>query len=170
MRSAWLRLAIMLGAAAGAGGVCICQALPATEGETLSGRRIVLAEVVRGHAGVLVAGFSKDVGTACGDWAKAIRADPALAGVPVYEVSQLAGAPSFIRGTIKSSMRKGLSPAEQDNFVVLTQDDKLWRSYFDVTADKDPYVVLLDASGRAVWHGHGSARDLEPLLKPALGK
>jgi hypothetical protein len=170
MRIAWLRLAIILGVVAGTGGACICQTLPATEGETLSGRRIVLAEAVRGHAGVLLVGFSKDGGAACGDWVKAIRADPALAGVPVYEVSQLAGAPSFIRGAIKSGMRKGLSPAEQDNFVVLTQDDKLWRSYFDVTADKDPYVVLLDASGRPVWHGHGAAHDLEPLLKTALPK
>ena len=51
------------------------QMMPTTAGETLSGKKIVLADAVRGHAAVLVAGFSHDGGMACGDWMKAIRAD-----------------------------------------------------------------------------------------------
>jgi len=144
------------------------QTMPATAGETLSGHRIVLSEALRGHAAVLVAGFSKDAGSGCGEWSKALRADSALAGVAVYQAAMLEQAPSFVRGMIKSGMRKGLTAAELDSFVVLTQDDKSWRSYFDVTTDKDPYIVLIDAAGQVRWHGHGAAASLERLLKTAL--
>jgi hypothetical protein len=143
------------------------QALPATAGETLSGKRIVLADALRGRVAALVVGFSKEAGDGCGAWAKAIRADSSLEGISVYQVAMLEQAPAFVRGMIESGMRKGMSTPEQDNFVILTQDDKVWRSYFGVTTDKEPYVVLLDASGQPRWHGHGAARDLEPLLRPA---
>ena len=57
---------------------------------------------------------------------------------------------------------------EHDTFVVLTQDEKPWRTYFDVSDDQVPYVVVIDATGRVLWRGHGSAADLEPKLKEAL--
>jgi ATP10 protein len=142
--------------------------MPDTAGETLSGKRIILAEQVRGHAVVLVAGFSHEAGNGTGAWVKAIHADPALAGVSVYEIAEIAGAPSLIRGMIKSGMKKGVPAAEQDNFVVLTEDAKPWRSYFEVGDDQVPYVMLLDPSGKIIWHGHGSASDLESQLKAAL--
>ena len=127
-----------------------------------------MAEAIRGHLAVLIAGFSKDGGDGCGAWAKAVREDPALRAAEVYELVMLEGAPSFVRPFIKSGIRKGLSIADQDQFVILTQDEKLWRSYFGVDNGKEPWVVLIDAGGRVLWHGHGSARGLEPLLKAAL--
>jgi len=141
------------------------QSLPATPGETLSGRHIVLSDAVRGHAAVLILGFSKDAGDGCGAWAKALRSDPALVGIRVFQAAMLEQAPGFVRGMIKNSMRKGLSPSEQDSFVILTQDEKQWRSYFKVTADKDPYVVVLDAAGKARWLDHGTASDLESQVR-----
>lgn len=146
----------------------LSQALPATKGETLSGRQLAPAEAVRGHAAVLVASFSKDAGPAADDWMRALRVDLALAAAPAYELVMLEQAPGFVRGLIKGSMRKGLTPAQQDSSIILTQDEKLWRSYFQVTSEKEPYIVLLDAAGHVLWHGHGAARDLEPLLKAAL--
>jgi hypothetical protein len=143
------------------------QALPNTAGETLSGKSIVLADAVRGHAAVLVVGFSKEAGDGSGGWAKALHADRALDGIAVYQVAIIERAPGLVRGMIKAGMRKGIAPADQDSFVVLVQDEKLWRSYFNVTAEKDPYVALLDAAGQNRWHGHGAAGDLEPLLRAA---
>ncbi len=140
------------------------QTLPATAGETLSGQRLALAQAVQGHATILIAGFSKEAGDSCGAWARAIHADPALAATLVYQIASLEQAPGFVRGMIKSSMRKGMSPQDQDHFVILTQDETLWRAYFSVANDKDPYVVYLDPSGKILWHGHGDAITLEPLL------
>lgn len=144
------------------------QSMPATAGETLSGKHIVLADAVRGHAAVLVAGFSHEGGTRTGDWMKAVRADSALSGVEAYQVAMLGGAPSFIRGTIKSGMRKGMSSAEQDRLVVLTQDQDQWKKYFDVSDDKVAYVVLLDAKGNVVWHAHGSPEGQEQQMRAAV--
>jgi hypothetical protein len=147
---------------------CLAQSLPTTPGETLSGKHVVIADAVREHTAILVAGFSHEGGMATGDWIKSIRADSAFAKVTVYQVAMLEGAPGLLRGMIKSSMKKGVPAAEQDYSVVLTQDQKLWENYFDVTADKDPYVVLLDGSGKVLWHGHGPAASIEPQLKAAL--
>jgi hypothetical protein len=159
---------MLIVAAALMGMNCFSQGMPGTAGETLTGKRIVLADAARGHLTALVAGFSREGGTRCGDWVKAIHGDSALANVEVYQMSMLAGAPGLIRGMIKSSMKKGVPPAQQDHFVVLTQDEKLWRSYFDVSADQDPYIVLLDANGKVLWHGHGAAAKLEAQVKAAL--
>ncbi len=143
------------------------QALPTTPGETLTGKRLILADVVRGHAAVIVVGFSREAGDGCGLWMRTLHGDPALANLPVYQIAVLEAAPVFIRSVIKSGMRKGVPAADQDQFLVFTQDEKLWRSYFGVTTDKDPYVVLLDAAGQVRWHGHGAGKDLEPLLRVA---
>jgi hypothetical protein len=147
---------------------CLAQSFPATAGETLSGKHVVLADAVRGHTTILVAGFSREGGAGTGDWVKTIHADPAFAKATVYPVAMLAGAPAFIRGMIRSGMKKGLSAAEQDRFVVLTEDEQLWRTYFDVTTDNEPYVALLDAQGKVLWRGHGAAAQIEPQLKSAL--
>ena len=88
--------------------------------------------------------------------------------VTAYQIAMLEGAPGFIRGAIKNGIRKGLTAAEQDRFLVLTQDEKLWQKYFEVSTDKDPYVVMIDAKGNIVWHGHGAAANLEPLLRVSL--
>ena len=164
----WVWLGLVIAWAAGSAQASLSQTLPSTPGESLSGRPIVLAEAVRNHPALIIAGFSRAAGPACGDCDKAVRADSRLAGRAVYQMAMLEQAPSLLRGVIKSPMRKNLSADHQDHFVVLTQDEELWRSYFGVTSDQDPWVVLIDASGQVLWHGHGAASNLEPLLKAAL--
>jgi hypothetical protein len=142
--------------------------MPLTAGETLSGKHVVLAELARGHEVILVAGFSREAGKQSGAWRKAVHADSALNRMPLYELAMLEGAPGMIHGMIKSGMRKGVPPTDQDQVIVVTQDQKLWEKFFGVESDKDPYVVMLNAKGEVIWHGHGPADRLEPLLKGAL--
>ncbi len=144
------------------------QTLPATAGESLSGQRMVLADAIRGHASIVLASFSRDASSGADQWAKAIHADPALGSVAVYQAVMLGRAPGFVRGMIKSGIRKQTAPSDQGRFVVLTEDEALWRSFFAVASDKEPYVVLIDAAGQLRWRGHGDAAALEPLLKKAL--
>ena len=165
LRKAVWALSAVLGAIPVTG---LAQTMPSTAGETLSGKKLVLAEATAGHAAVVIMGFSKDAGDPCTDWARAVRGDSAFAGVPVYEVAMLAGAPGFVRPMIKAGMRKGVSAAEQDGFVVLTADEKAWRAYFDVGNDKEPYVVLVDAAGRIKWRGSGRVKDLLGQMRTAL--
>lgn len=155
-------LALTLTAAAAA------QSLPSTPGETLSGHRIVLAQMAQDHPTIVVAAFSHKGGERSGHWMQAMKKDPALAGVPVYQIVMLGSVPTLFRGALKDMIRKNIDPADQDRFVVLTQDENLWRAYFHVSVNEDPYVVLLDAHGQVRWTGHGSPRDLEPTLRAAL--
>ena len=142
--------------------------MPRTPGDTLSGKHIVLADLVRGRSAILVAGFSREGGNGTGAWVKAIQADPALSGIPVYEIAQIAGAPGLIRGLIRGSMKKSVPAAQHETFVVLTADDKPWRSYFQVADDNVPYVLMIDAAGKVLWRGHGSPAGQEPQLKSAV--
>jgi len=143
------------------------QVVPATPGETINGKPVVLAQALAGHPAILIMGFTKEAGNLCTYWARNLHSDPVLTGIPIYEAAMLAAAPGFVRGMIKSSIRKGLSPSEQESFVVLSKDEQAWKSYFGVTDDKVPYVVLLDAQGKIRWQGHGAAKDLEPQLRTA---
>jgi len=161
---------ILLGVAVAlaAGLPLLAQTIPPTAGETLSGKPIVLADAVRGHTAVLIAGFSREGGNGVGEWVKALRPDAAFAQVAVYSIAELAAAPAFIRGMIRSGMKKGLSASDQDRFVVFTSDEQAWRSFFGVSADKDPYALLIDARGKVLWRGHGPVAQLEAQLKTAL--
>lgn len=145
-------------------------AMPQTSGETLSGKRVTPADLVRGHDSILVAGFSHDAGMQCGPWMKAIQNDPALKNVATYELAMLEKAPGMLRGIIKSGMRKGTTPEEQNRIVVMTKDQEEWEKFFGVEDEKAPYVVVLNAKGDVVWHGQGPAASLEPLLKASLNK
>ncbi len=144
------------------------QQMPRTTGETLSGKQVVLADQVRGHAAILVAGFSREGGNGTGAWVKAVKADSALAGIPVYQIAQISGAPGLIRGMIRNGMKKSVPAAEHDTFVVLTQDEKPWRTYFAVGDDKVPYVMVINAEGKELWRGHGPAAEFEVQLKNAV--
>ena len=52
--------------------------------------------------------------------------------------------------------------------VVLTQDDKVWEKYFQVSNGEEPQVMLLDAKGNVAWHGQGAASEVEPQLRAAV--
>jgi hypothetical protein len=142
--------------------------MPQTAAETLNGKHVVLADAVKGHVAVLVAGFSHEGGMKVGEWMKVLRGDSAFAAVDVYEIAMLEGAPGIFRGMIKSGMRKGTTPAEQGHTLVMTQDQSQWEKFFGVADEKEPHVVLLDAKGQVVWRGHGPVATVEPQLKSAL--
>ncbi|MDE3063960.1 MAG: hypothetical protein KGJ51_13000 [Acidobacteriota bacterium] len=130
----WSAVAVLLCGA----GMAMAQTMPQTAGETLSGQRVTLAQAVRGQRVVLVAGFSRAGGEGTGAWVKAVQTDPALKGVAVWQVAMLAGVPGIFRGAIRNGMKKGLTAAEQERFVVLAEDEAAWRSYFGVTEDSEP--------------------------------
>jgi hypothetical protein len=147
---------------------CLGQSLPPTVGESLSGKQSAVADTIRGKKAVLVASFSRESGDGATIWMHALAADPVLAQVELRQLVMLGQAPGFVRGFIKSAMRKGMPQANQDRTFVLTADEKSWRAFFGVTGDKDAYVVVLDAGGNLLWRGHGREQDLEATVRQAL--
>jgi hypothetical protein len=143
------------------------QTMPDTGAETLAGQPMVLADALRGRSAILVMSFSREAGTACDEWTRKLAADPALAAIPVYRAAMLEAAPGFVRGWIKSALRKQLSAADQQRYVLFSSDEKRWRSYLSVSNDKLPAVLLLSKDGLILWRGQGSAA-LLTQLKAAL--
>jgi hypothetical protein len=72
------------------------------------------------------------------------------AGIKAWLVAELESAPTLVRGMIRSSMRRGTPTTMLDRSLVMTKDDKAWRSALDVKQENLPVVVLLDAMGKVL--------------------
>jgi ATP10 protein len=134
--------------------------LPRLEGETLSGKKIVLPDDAHGKIALLAIGFSRKGGDATRAWSERFKkdfgADPRLAAYPVAE---LAGAPMFMRGMIVGSMRKGTPAADRDRFVTLFEGSEDLKRFVGFSSGDDAYLLLLDRSGTVQWRGHGVFRE-----------
>jgi quercetin dioxygenase-like cupin family protein len=135
-------------------------ALPRLEGETLSGKKIVLPDDAHGKIALLAIGFSRQGGDATRVWSdhfkKDFGADPRFA---VYSVAELEGAPRFVRGMIVGSIRKGIPTAERDRFVTLFQGSEGLKRFVGFSGSDDAHLLLLDADGTVQWRGHGIFRE-----------
>jgi hypothetical protein len=129
------------------------------EGETLSGKRIILPDDARGKIALLSIGFSKKSGEATRAWGdhfkKDFGADPRYA---VYPVAVLEEAPRFVRGMILGGMRRGTPASEQDRFVILFQGEADWKRFVSYSGPDEAYLLLIDAKGEIRWRGHGLFR------------
>jgi len=146
-------------------------AMPRLEGDTLSGRRIVLPDDAHGKIAFLAIGFSKNSGDATRAWSdrfkKDFGTDPRFA---VYPIAELEAAPRFVRGMIVSSMRKGTPAAKRDRFVTLFQGTEELKRFVGFATSDEAYLLLLDANGRVQWRGHGIFREKDYMALQAAAK
>lgn len=149
------------------------QTIPHTEAEALSGRKVVLPEDFSGHTAVLIVGFSRSGGDSARRWGKQLSQDRAREkNLRVYSVAELQDAPKMVRGMIKHGMRGGLSKEEQNFFVVLDQDEDAWKKATDFADTNDAYILLVDSTGKILWHTHGKSPDAQSVdaLKSEISK
>jgi len=143
--------------------------LPITHARTLSGAAITLPAA--DHAATLIfAGFSKNSSASVKAWwlrAKALcQAHPQVA---CYRAAVLQDAPGFIRGMIVSSMKKDMTPAEQEGFLTVFENEPAWKQSFAFGAEDDAYVALFDKNGKLLWRTSGGEKAANPAaLAPAF--
>lgn len=136
------------------------QVIPHTEADTLSGKKIVLPDATAGHPAIFIVGFSHAGGDSCGRWDKQLRQDFASDGnLRIYNVAELQDAPKLVRGMIRHGMRGNVPQNEQDSFVLLYQDEDVWKKLADVSDADDAYILLVDAAGNIRWRTHGKNPD-----------
>ena len=132
--------------------------LPKIEGETLAGQQLVLPDSLKGHAAVVVVGFSKSSQSQVKEWDA--RARKQLGdGIGVYQVAVLEDAPSFVRGMIKHAMRGSTPAGRQGHFVVVVKGEADLKKAADFSAADEAYVFLLDGGGEIRWRTHGAVSD-----------
>jgi hypothetical protein len=132
--------------------------LPITHAKTLSGAVVTLPATDH-TATLILAGFSKNSSAAVKAWWLAARglcqAHPKVA---CYRAAVLQDAPGFVRGMIVSGMRKDMTPAEQEGFVTVFENEPAWKRSFRFGAEDDAYVALFDKDGKRLWQTSGDEK------------
>ena len=157
-QAAALAITIVLGAA-----------MPHTEAETLSGKKIVLPDAVTGHPTIVVMGFTKRSQSQTSAWSTQLTKDYANEPrLQRYSIAVLDGAPAFVRGMVASSIRRRVPKDEQDTFIVLSHDTKSWRDLAAISNADDAYIILFDETAHVVAQTHGSVEEAYAPLQTEI--
>jgi hypothetical protein len=138
-------------------------ALPATDGETLDGRKVSFPALLAGQPAVCVFSFSREAGEKTRAWMEPL----VKANANAYSVANLEAAPRLVRGLIRRGMRSGTPEAFRGRSIILTSHEKAWRQALQVADDQLPVVVKFDAAGAVVdrYAGAFDPRVLERFLQ-----
>jgi hypothetical protein len=142
-------------AVAASGCYAAAENLPVTQAETLTGKKLEFPTALAGKPQICVFGFSKEAGDRTKVWMTRLNEN----GLPAWSIAELEAAPAFVRGMIRSSMRKGTALPLQERSLILTKDEKAWKHALGVKQDNIPVVVLIDSAGQVVWTYEGLFAD-----------
>lgn len=131
-------LSILLNSAQAVGGQQ--EIFPLIEGETLSGKDVSLPKEFHDKPAWMIIGFSKDSQKATSGCAEKLDAVFKNQG---YSIAILQGAPFFIKGTIKNSIRSSVPESRRDRFFVLSEgrDELQSLAGYDEKAKDDAYIL-----------------------------
>ena len=129
--------------------------LPALEAQSLDDQPVVLPSGATGRTCVLLLTFSRSAGEIARAWQEQLIKDfPDPRTVFSYSIALLGDAPGFVRGMIRSAMRKGTPPTLRERTLTSTVDSKVWKARVDCKNDKEVYLLLLNGKGQIVWMRH----------------
>ncbi len=141
-------------------------ALPPLQGQTLDDKEVSLPEAAQGRVCLMIMTFSKQAGERSRQWqdhfAKDFTDDSKITS---YSVAMLSDAPGFLRGMIRSAMRRGTPQPLRARTVTVTSDSKPWKQRLNLSSDKDAYLLLLNQHGQISWMHHG---DFDPKIYAGL--
>jgi hypothetical protein len=132
------------------------ETLPRLEGQTLTGKKLVLPDAAHGRGALLVFGFSREAQRPATDWEQRFDRDHGSGGQWVCcAIAVLESVPGPFRGLVAGNMGRGLSPEQRDRFVLLFHDERVWKQRVGFQKAEDAYLLLIDRSGRIRWRFHG---------------
>ena len=144
--------------------------LPLLEVRALSGDLATLPRDARGHAAVLVIGFSKAAAKISRAWLDSCRsaaaAGPAGSNVYCYDVRMLEGVPRVLRSMVERGMRNGLPVELQRQTLLVYTENDAWSERVGATDDKTAYVIGCDREGHV--RGTATGQFVELELKKIL--
>ena len=150
--------------------------LPRLEGESLSAKKVVLPDNVKGRLGVLVFSFSREAGGPARCWTETYaRIGFADADAAMFGVLMLSDIPWIFRGLAVSGIKSGIPAALHDRTVKVFADDDVWRTRLGVQATQTPHLVVVDRASCIRWQysapcdGAGEQR-LREQLKTLLAE
>ena len=151
---------------------CLAQNIPVTSAKALDGSAVVLPKPADKKPLLVIVGFSHKSSGDFKAWNQQVLSpyltDPRI---DYYELAELQGAPSLIRGTIVHGMRRDVPEDQHSHFAPITWGEDEWKKAVSYSAAKDTYLVLAEPSGHIVWQTSGVPDDEKvTALKQALAK
>lgn len=139
---------------------CCGQTIPPVKAKALDDTEVILPKPRSEQLLILVLGFSHKSGEACAAWGKRLAVDYASeAHADYYQLPELEGAPSLVRGMILHGMRKDVPAARQSHFVPLYDHEADWKKAVNFSAPDDAYIVVAGPDGHVLWQTHGLVSD-----------
>jgi hypothetical protein len=131
-------------------------AFPRIAVHTLGGSSFTLPDDLDAPTDILVVGFTQKAGSNTGPWTERLRQDFTLSeGYAVYPVAVLAGVPALFRPFALNSIRAGVLQADRGHFLIVDQDESIWRSQAGYRLPDDPYIIVLDRTGSVLTGARG---------------
>ncbi len=131
---------------------------PHIEAENVPGKKIVLPDDAKGHATVLVIGFTHASQNQTKAWAAELR--PSF---EMYSLAVLEDVPRLVRGMAVGGIKGGVPQNQRDHFLLVFHGEKELKAAAGFEKPDDAYIVLLDRDGAINWSFHGpfseNARD-----------
>jgi hypothetical protein len=130
------------------------QAMPATEGETLSGRKVSLPAAAEGQPALLIIGFTHGSEVQTKAWSQRMRER-----LPVWSIAVLEDVPGLVRGMAKHGIKSAVPKEQYDRFVLVYHGEKQLKQVAGFEKGDDAYVLAIDKAGVITWRFHGPASD-----------
>jgi hypothetical protein len=129
---------------------------PKLQGQTLNDKPIALPDDAAGRITLLVLSLSRKAGERTVPWREHFAADFGNdPNITYYTTALLEGAPSLLRGMIRSGIRKGTPATAYSHVLTSNTEEEPWRRYLALKDDSLPAVLLLDAASRVRWSYFG---------------
>jgi len=132
------------------------QKIPELHTTAFSGEHVDLPAALAGHTTVLILSFSQGSRDAVTAWFRQLAADYKTSPtVLYYNLPVLAGAPSFLRGTITRKIKETIPAPAQPRFLPVYDHEAEWKAaagYAKHDPDGTLYLIVVDATGTIRFH------------------
>ena len=134
--------------------LCAQEAIPAIEGESLSGRAVSLPAAAAGRSAILIIGFTHASQKQVKEWTARMHD-----GVPAWSIAVLEDAPRLMRGVITHSIKGSIPQNQHDRFLLVYHGEKAMKQAAGFEQPDDAYVLVIDGAGKIRWRFHGAVTD-----------
>lgn len=127
---------------------------PTIEVETLLGKKLTLPDAMKGHASVLIIGFTHASQSEIKAWGERLEAD-----LHPYSMAVLQDVPRLVRGMATGGIKGSVPDSRKDRFLLTFRGEKELKDAVTFKTPNDAYIVLVDSNGAIQWQSHGAVSD-----------
>jgi hypothetical protein len=130
------------------------RAIPNIEGETLSGKKVLLTGDIGSESALLIIGFTH--GSQAQNKAWGLRVGGRF---PTWSIAVLEDVPQLVRGMVSHGIKGGIPKEQYDRFLLVYHGEKQLKEAAAFDRPDDAYLLVIDRAGAIRWRFHGPVSD-----------